>query len=71
VLVGLRGYRLSPLLGDELAAQLRVLLRLVGHGWSISQAGRALNLDGQTTQHLLLTAQRALWKPPFPPEVVP
>jgi DNA-binding NarL/FixJ family response regulator len=71
VLVGLRSYRLSPLIGDELAAQLRVLLRLVGQCWSIAQAGRALDLDDQTTQHLLLTAQNALWKPPPPPETVP
>ena len=37
VLVGLRSRRLPPLVGDESAAQLRVLLRLLRQGWSVSQ----------------------------------
>jgi DNA-binding NarL/FixJ family response regulator len=61
VLVGLRSRRLSPLVGDEFATQLRVLLRLLRQGWSVSQTRRALDLDGQTTQQLLLAARHALW----------
>ena len=61
VLVGLRSRRLSPLVGDESAAQLRVLLHLLRQGWSLSQTRRALNLDDRTTQQLLIAARNGLW----------
>ena len=61
VLVGLRSRQLHPLVGDEFAAQLRVLLRLLRQGWSVSQTRRALNLDDQTTQQLLIAARDGLW----------
>jgi DNA-binding NarL/FixJ family response regulator len=61
VLVGLRSRRLSPLVGDEFAAQLPVLLHLLRQGWPVFQSRRALNLDDQTTQQLLIAAQHGLW----------